>query len=784
MTRLRTDFRTCTQAAIAAVVFVCVWAVPVMPPIQAETDPLDAPLERVEFGAGDTIRGIVGQYLRDPDLWPAVLALNNIASPADLVPGIELYLPVRQVFAADDALLRSLTAIQKATAEGARIFAPREIGDAITTRDTAMVHREEGEWRQVVSYAGDATGYANQALDISIAQRDRSAEAVVSDVHGTVEGRAPAEPSWSNRSLDDILVEFERLRTLSNSTTQVTFRDLSRLRLNPNSNATIQRMRSDPLTGGEVTKVSLANGDFYALLNQLTEKTAFEIEVPGIESTTNSSDFWIKNDQSGARFVNYDDSDLAIERNGQMITLGENEGVVLAGETAQRAQVLQSPLLLTPEVGDVIYTGRAPLSWEAYDGAAGYWLEVASDPAFNHMQISEWGIRETAFLADDLPPAKYHWRVAALDQLGLPGQWSTAQDFTLRTDNTPPYLTLLSPASGTIVTQPEIEVLGASEMGAVLSLNDAPLAIGSDGSFVTTLPLSQGTNTITVQSVDPAGNTSSRSLSVVYRPAIAVEISLNDRIPRVDDALATRSDDLSLSGQTSAAVDAPVVIRDASNAIVVQTRVGPGGVLNFTVPVDAAPRAYLIEILSPNGAVEGTLGFAAMQDQTAPGILLDLPPPRATGETDMGLTGSAGDAIRLELGGTQVPLVDGRFDLSVTLSPGLNSFDLAATDAVGNVSVTQFSTLLDIDPPEILNVDLGRPQGDDGPIELRVEATDESGLRQAAPFVVAIDGFEIDGFLRCDTESGVCRGSLPPEAGDLELIELIIEDYAGNAAFY
>ena len=123
-----------------------------------------------------------------------------------------------------------------------------------------------------------ATGFANEALDISIFQRDRSAEAVVSDVQGDVEGRPPSEPRWSDRAQNDVLVEFERLRTLSDSTTQITFRDLSRLRLNPNSNATIQRMRSDPLTSGEVTKVSLVEGDFYALLNQLSDMTQFEIE--------------------------------------------------------------------------------------------------------------------------------------------------------------------------------------------------------------------------------------------------------------------------------------------------------------------------------------------------------------------------------------------------------------------------------------------------------------------------------------------------------------------------
>ncbi|TDK50575.1 FecR domain-containing protein [Antarcticimicrobium luteum] len=752
-------------------------------PAAAETDPIDAPPEMVRFSDGDTIRGIVGEYLRDPDLWPVVLALNNIASPADLVPGINLALPVRQVFAADSALLTSLQAIQRATAEGARIFAPTEIGSAIESRDTAMSHREEGAWRQVVSFAGAATGYAEEALDISIAQRDRAAEAVVSDVQGRVEGRAPAEPTWSNRALDDILVEFERLRTLSNSTTQVTFRDLSRLRLNPNSNATIQRMRSDPLTGGEVTKVSLAEGDFYALLNQLSDKTAFEIEVPGVETTTNSADFWIKNDASGARFVNYDSPGLEIARDGDTIVVGQNEGVVLTGAGAQRAQVLDSPLLAAPAVGEVIYTAAATLDWEPEEGAEGYWLEVAADPGFNQMKVTEWGIRDSGFLAEGLAPARYHWRVAALDKLGLPGAWSTPRDFTLRVDETPPFLTLLSPAGDTILTAPQVEVLGASEPDARLTLNGAPLQVAGDGSFLAALALAPGVNAITVAATDPAGNVSTRSLNVVYRPAAAVEITLSDSIPRVAGALAARSDKLSVMGQSTGEPGAEVVLRDEAGAEVLRTRLTADRSVSFTVPVDEAPRGYRIEVLAPGGAVEGTLDFAALSDRLPPEISLDLPLPRATGEDLVQVSGRAGDAVRLQLDGTEVPLTDGAFDLTLMLKPGENAFELVASDAVGNVAVTPLRTLYDIEPPEILRVDLGRSQGPDGPIEIVAEARDASGLRQAAPFLISIGGAEVEGFLRCDSASGICRASLPPEPGALELIELSIEDYAGNAAF-
>ncbi len=82
-----------------------------------DTD-LNAPLLTVAFAETDTLRGVVERHLRDPDLWPTVLQINGIASPADLVPGIQLRLPVRQVLAADQALLASLQAIQRATAEG------------------------------------------------------------------------------------------------------------------------------------------------------------------------------------------------------------------------------------------------------------------------------------------------------------------------------------------------------------------------------------------------------------------------------------------------------------------------------------------------------------------------------------------------------------------------------------------------------------------------------------------------------------------------------------------
>ncbi|WP_299611171.1 FecR domain-containing protein [uncultured Tateyamaria sp.] len=767
--------RRCLTAAVCA-------AASALSAVAQDRSDLNAPLETVVFTASDTLRGVVAEHLNDPDLWPYILELNAIRSPASVVPGTELRMPVKQVRAADAALAESLAAIQRANAEGAQVFAPEQIGAAIENRETAVERRDVGAWVEVVDFSDIATVLAVEALEISIAQRDQSAEAIVSDVHGNVEGRAPQDPGWSGRRLSDVLVEFERVRTLSESTTQVTFRDLSRLRLNANSNATIQRMRSDPLTGDEVTRVSLVEGDFYALLNPLSDKSAFEVDVPGIETKTNSTDFWVRTDASGARFVNFDAPGLRITDGDQTIEVGQYEGLVLGPRGAEQANVLEAVRLTAPARDAILYDGFAPLGWMAFEGAEAYWIEVALDPGFNQMKVSQWGVRGTAFDTVRLPPRRYHWRVAALDRLGLPGQWSRSRSFTLREDTNPPFLTLLSPSDGAIVGQSGVEVFGASEPNADVTLNDDPVPLGTDGSFVLEAGLQPGANVLTLRAIDPAGNESVTEQSVIYRPDAQVRIGFAPDLPRVGDALATRSANLSVVAMSNAAEGADVQVR-SGDAVVVRSRVETNGAIRLSVPAGDAPTDYTLVVLGPTGRIEGRATFQVVRDQVPPNVMLDAPLPRATDLAVATVAGIAIDAVKMTLNGAPVPLAGGRFAVEVPLSSGLNAFDLVAVDAVGNVHAARLQTLYDVEPPDVLSVELIRPNGLGGPIELVVVASDVSGLRQAAPYLLQVGEVEREGFLRCDAETGICRASLPAEPGDLRLIEVAIEDYVGNVVF-
>ncbi|PKP63730.1 MAG: hypothetical protein CVT86_04470, partial [Alphaproteobacteria bacterium HGW-Alphaproteobacteria-8] len=480
---------------------------------------VEGPLTEVRFEIGDTIRSVAERHLKDPDLWPQILELSGVASVTDLRPGVVLRVPEVQVASADAALAGALYAIQAANAEGAQVFAPLEIATAISLRDEAISHRKQGEWAPTTQKATRSKVQADEALSLSLSARDREAEAVMSDAHGAVEGRRPAEPRWSDRGLRDILVEAEEVRTLSASTAQVTFRDLSRLRLNPNSNALIQTMRSDPLTGAERTSVNLVNGDFYALLGGLSARDVFDVAAPGIESASVSRDFWIGHDDGASRIANYDSEALTLQAKGETIALGRNEGAVVpmgAGRT-ERVDVLGAPRLSEPADGRRQTNRAITLGWAVVEGAAGYWLEVAEDVEFGRMKVSEWGLSATAHRVEALQPGAYHWRVSALDALGLPGERSLSRAFEVARDDTPPFLTILDPPEGAILRETPVIVRGESEAEAVLRVDGRYVAIRDNGAFETQIAPHAGEVALMFEVIDEAGNATQRTRTFRYR---------------------------------------------------------------------------------------------------------------------------------------------------------------------------------------------------------------------------------------------------------------------------
>jgi FecR protein/Glucodextranase, domain B len=741
----------------------------------------------VRLEEGQSLRDLAERHLGDPDLWMEILRANNLAV-SDVRPGIEIEIPVSRIAAADRALQTSLETIQKATSEGARLFAPDEMAQAIWLRDTALAHRKAGEWDEAAKVATDASATADRALAAALAQRDSAAEALLSDRHGWVEGQRPEDVVWSDRDLNSVLIEEEKVRTLSRSTAQVTFRDDSRLRLNPNSQAVIQRMRVDPLSREEEAKVTLVEGDLYALLSGKSARKTFGLEIPDVETEIDSTSFWVRHDASGSKFANYDDGALQVAAEGESVTLGRNEGTVVRSGQApsEKMDVLVGPVLVAPQDDAVAYRADLELQWAPVGDAAGYWVEVAVDPSFAEMTLSQWGLKDTSFHTEDLDVGPYYWRVAALDKFGLPGARSPAWRFNVSIDVTPPYLAINAPAEGAILRDATLEVVGESEPAASVTLNGGAVALGPDGRFQAAYQPAPGLNEIVLAATDSAGNATERRRSFVFMPDEAAAVVFDPTIPSLGPReFVTDQDVISLAG--SAAPDAQILMLASDGSERASAYTDGEGRFRINVPVREPGEEFDLQMITTSGFTTKD-HFSVSIDQEGPAIELDEPPPPVTAVEWLPLRGFARGAAEVLLNGRSIKLLDDSFDETVTLRTGANGIEMVATDLVGNVRVERWEVALDQEPPELLGHSLSSERADPGqPFVIEVEASDASGLKQAAPFTVQIGGTTYSDFLRLNPATGSYRTTVvPPQgaSGRLALTDVELEDYAGNTQRY
>ncbi|MDB4914048.1 MAG: hypothetical protein JWM95_1692, partial [Gemmatimonadetes bacterium] len=106
-------------------------------------------------------------------------------------------------------------------------------------------------------------------------------------------------------------------------------------------------------------------------------------------------------------------------------------------------------------------------------------------------------------------------------------------------DNDPPAVTVTSPSDQVLVRTPTVTVRGTiTDASAVTAtLNGVPLVLAADGSYSSTIALSEGVNTITLMSTDAAGNstTTLRTVTLDTSPPVLTVSTPSDGITVQDD---------------------------------------------------------------------------------------------------------------------------------------------------------------------------------------------------------------------------------------------------------
>ena len=648
--------------------------------------PVEGPLETVVFEAGDTIRGVAERYLKDADLWPQILELSGVGSPAELRPGTELMVPVQQVAAADEALAFSLVAIQKATAEGARIFAPVEIGSAIENRDTAVERRDVGRLGRGrrATPASPSTSRRPGAGDLARAARPgggggglgrpgqrrgpgagpaalvaagragragrvrAGADAVGLDRAGDVPRPEPAaaQPELERDHPADAQRPADRRRGDQGQPGQ---RRLLRApeparrphRLRGRGARASRPRRSRPTSGSSTRARSRASPT-------TTRRRSRSPAAPRRSASARTRARWSR--ESG--------------------DAGADRG---AGPRRARRALRRGAALRRggrPRPGS---PRRAPRP------TGSRWRRT---PTSTSCRPRSGACARRAAAVEGLEPGDHFWRVSSLDRLGLPGVRSLSRRFTAASaTTTPPFVTLRDARRGRDRDDGRGGAGRRERAGrAAVGRTAATCRSATDGASPPRSRRRPGANTVVVDAVDPAGNRTERRRSFVFRPGGAATIALDPALPRdAEGRLLTRAEEIDVAGTVDAE---PVVAAPGARR---RRRAGRcrrwwRRTERSTSPSrrrrPAPPTASRSS--ARTGRWRGRGRFAARQDAEPPEICSTCrrrPPPRTPGWSS---PATRRTRSRSPSTARARRLADGRFDAVATLAPGANVIEIVA----------------------------------------------------------------------------------------------------------
>ena len=741
------------------------------------------------------IRDISKKYLDDPNRWEDVLRANDLKSPDEIKPRMLLHIPVGEVFQAKRELEVSGKLIQKATMAGAKIFAPKIIAKAIQLRDAALLKQKSGQLHECINLAGSAATLGKKALKISTSNQDVPAQAVVDDRKGYVHSRKPSDNLWKDIFRYDILHEGERIRTLSESSCDILFRNDSRLRLNENSQALIRKMRANLLEDTGEAKVSLVKGDVFALLVAGKKNERFQLDIPGVETKVDSKYFWVGRDRQGTRFANYDGK-LEISSAGSKVVLKKNQGsVVLHNKkpTSPR-ELLGSPRLLKPESGVEKFNANISLTWEEVSGAHYYLLEISHSVSFSSISYSKELQVATAMFPKNLPDRSlrnlFYWRVTAVSSDKLRGQPSEGRFIHIMYDDKPPFLVIQSPDDGLLLSNNKVEILGMTENDILLTIQDQPVEIAGNGKFRFRQKLYEGVNSIIVKAIDRAGNITKLKRSVTFLPDHKIDLTFD---PSYGTALhqimpghfVVSQRSISLTGKTNP--DCSITVTSPGTAAPARATADSNGRFQVNLNLIGRRQMFNVKIASPSG-VERHASIKIEIDDKAPIIHFDEKIPSATREKRLSIKGKVEDAVRFNLNKSPVSLQDGQFSTTINLKPGANRLSFVAGDLVGNVARIEKEVLFDPDPPRLLKYKISLGKGEDkNRASIIVKAQDLTGLIKTAPFTVQIGKQNHTGHMILSGSKGRYIGSFSiPEGGGhiIKFKSVTLSDYLGNSKEY
>ena len=190
--------------------------------------------------------------------------------------------------------------------------------------------------------------YAKKAFDQTMEIREKTIDAIISYKKGTIQKMFPTILKWEDAELYDNLKENDWARTLSLSLANITFNDLSQIKLYENSEAVIRRSRVDVLGNKTDTKVKLGKGSAYAILEN-DPKKKFDLDIEGVRTKINSKYFWIEKTEKNAKLANYN-GEITLGVKDSSVIVRKDQGSVIpnGGYPSKPKNLIPAPVIISP----------------------------------------------------------------------------------------------------------------------------------------------------------------------------------------------------------------------------------------------------------------------------------------------------------------------------------------------------------------------------------------------------------------------------------------------------
>jgi len=275
---------------------------------------------------------------------------------------------------------------------------------------------------------------------------------------------------------------------------------------------------------------------------------------------------------------------------------------------------------------------------------------------------------------------------------------------TINLDKTPPNVTIDSTKNGSVISlsTPSITLGGTANDNlsglAGVTCNGTPAAI-SASTYVCTVPLAAGSNSISIQATDLAGNKSnSAPLGLTYAPAPQITI--------------TSPANLTITNITPVTVSG--TISDPTATVTINGIAALQGNGGFSIPVPLVEGLNILTAVATNSSsVVSTATTQVTLDTTPPHLTIDSPADgTATTDASVTVSGLANDVVvgtvnaqdvQVTINGLPAQVANRTYSVAnVPLSAGKNTIQAKGVDRAGNgttVSITVTRVLPSQPPP-------------------------------------------------------------------------------------